>query len=371
MTSTRISPGPPASAPALSRAHLWNWLDLLGPLLALFVIFGVFCLLIPGGSFARASNIETIARQTVVVWIASLGMTLIIITGGIDLSVGAIIALAGVTVGIVCNAGNTDPDHHPEYALVNRYPVLLPLAAALAGLLAGALCGLANGSLITGLKVVPFIVTLGTVGIFRGLSLYGAHEMAFTPPPTWVSAILAPLAPEHRWMLLPPGLWIAILLSAVMAVLLSYTRFGRHVFAVGSNEQTSRLCGVPINRVKILVYTLGGALAGLSGLMLYSRLNQADPSVANGLELDIIAAVVIGGGSLSGGRGSIFGTIVGAFIMSVIRAGCSQVYIPAGMRPLLRSTSAYGLPNWTQLILTGLIIVIAIALDRLRHRERS
>jgi hypothetical protein len=138
-----------------------------------------------------------------------------------------------------------------------------------------------------------------------------------------------------------------------VALLLRYTRFGLHVFAVGSNEATARLCGVPVGRVKVLVYTLGGAFAGVAGLLQFSRLTVGDPTVAAGTELDVIAAVVIGGGSLSGGQGTVTGSLLGALIMSTIRAGCSQM----------------GLPNWVQEIVTGTIIVTAVTLDQLRHRR--
>jgi ribose transport system permease protein len=137
--------------------------------------------------------------------------------------------------------------------------------------------------------------------------------------------------------------------------LLRYTRLGRHIFAVGSNEQTARLCGVATDRVKVIVYAINGMLIGLAGLLQFSRLTVGDPTVAMGLELDVIAAVVIGGGSLSGGEGSILGSIVGALIMTTIRSGCSQM----------------GLPNWVQEIVTGLIIVLAVAIDRFRHRKAA
>jgi ribose/xylose/arabinose/galactoside ABC-type transport system permease subunit len=137
--------------------------------------------------------------------------------------------------------------------------------------------------------------------------------------------------------------------------LLRYARLGRHIFAVGSNELTARLCGVAVERVKLIVYTISAAFAGLAGLMQFSRLTVGDPTVAVGTELDVIAAVVIGGGSLSGGEGSILGSLVGALIMTVIRSGCSQL----------------GLPNWVQEIVTGAIIVLAVALDRLRHRRAA
>jgi len=156
-------------------------------------------------------------------------------------------------------------------------------------------------------------------------------------------------------MLFPPGVWLMILLAILVAGMLKYTRLGRHIFAVGSNERTARLCGIHIKRVKMLVYSISAAFAGVAGVMQFSRLTVGDPTVAVGLELDVIAAVVIGGGSLSGGEGSILGSLIGALIMTVIRSGCSQM----------------GLPNWVQEIITGVIIVLAVALDRMRHRTKE
>jgi len=186
-------------------------------------------------------------------------------------------------------------------------------------------------------------------GTAKGLS----REQRVDAPDTWLNGLLASLSPTDRWMLMPPGVWLLVLAAVAVGLILRYTRFGRYVFAIGSNEQTARLCGVPVERVKVGIYTLGGLFGGMAGIMQFSRLTVGDPTVAVGLELDVIAAVVIGGGSLSGGEGSVLGSLVGALIMSVIRAGCSQM----------------GLPNWVQEIITGIIIIAAVALDRLRHRR--
>ena len=294
----------------------------LGPLLALFAIYGFFAMIAPA-SFRTTGNLELMAIQTASVGTAAIGMTFIIMSAGIDLSVGSIVALASVVIAVL---------------LRSEAP---PLVAALSGIGLATLCGLVNGVVITVFKVVPFIATLGTLLLVRGVALFLGDEQKVDAPRTWL-----------RGMLLPPGVWLLLVLAVGSALMLRYTRLGRHILAVGSNEQTARLCGVAINRVKICVYMIGGATAGLAGTMLFSRLNVGDPTSAGGMELDVIAAVVIGGGSLSGGEGSILGSLVGAMIMTVIKSGCTQ----------------FGLPTYTQQMVTGAIIVGAVALDRLRHR---
>jgi ribose/xylose/arabinose/galactoside ABC-type transport system permease subunit len=327
-----------AAAPSENPRRIqWSlWINRAAPLLGLILVYALFAIIGPE-SFSSTRNMETIARQTTIVGIAALGMTLIIIAGGIDLSVGSMIALGTVVIAGLLQAG------------------VPPLIAALGGIIAGALCGFVNGTLITRLRVVPFIVTLGTLLVVRGIAKGFAHEQKIDAPLTWLSDLLAALGPDRQWQVLPPGVWILLLLSLMVAGLLHYTKLGRHIFAIGSNEQTARLCGVPVNRVKVIVYTTSAAFSGMAGVMQFSRLTVGDPTVAVGLELDVIAAVVIGGGSLSGGEGSILGTIVGALIMTVIRSGCSQM----------------GLPNWVQEIVTGSIIVLAVALDRWRHRRQG
>jgi ribose transport system permease protein len=230
-----------------------------------------------------------------------------------------------------------------------------PVIAAALGIGVAAACGLVNGSVVSLLRVGPFIVTLGTLLVYRGLAKWLAQNQSIYPPRTWLNDVMAPLPPGRQWMVFSPGVWVLIGLALIVVGLLRYTRLGRHAFAVGSNEQTARLCGIAPWRVKAAVYAIGGLLTGAAGLMQYSRLGIGDPTVAVGLELDVIAAVVIGGGSLSGGEGSVVGTLVGALIMSVIRSGCSQM----------------GLDNYVQEIVTGVVIVLAVALDRVRHRRAS
>ena len=326
---------------AEKRVLDWRrWLNTLGPVLALLVVYGLFAMIAPQ-SFRTARNLETIARQTTIVGMAALGMTLVIISGGIDLSVGSVVALSTVVIAWLLQHGGTGP-----------------ATAALGGVVAAAFFGLISGLLITRLRVVPFIVTLGMMLVVRGTAKgIGQNQKIDVDPALlkWLDELLASVGREQGWMLVPPGVWLLIILAVTMAALLRYTRLGRHTFAIGSNEQTARLCGVAVERVKVLVFTLGGAFAGLAGLMQFSRLTVGDPTVAVGLELDVIAAVVIGGGSLGGGEGSILGTLVGALIMTVIASGCTQM----------------GLPNWVQEIITGAIIISAVALDRLRHRRSA
>lgn len=338
MTEPRDAHRETSASPNLP-ARLWagvaQWANVLGPLLGLLAIYALFAVVGPP-SFSSPGNLETIARQTAIVGAAALGMTVIMIAGGIDLSVGSIVALATVAIAwLLQNAG------------------VSPAAAAVGGIVSGLLCGLLSGLLITRLNVVPFIVTLGMMLIVRGVAKALAHEQKIDAPRTWLGELLATLPPERAAMLVPPGVWLVVILALVVAGMLRYTRLGRHIFAVGSNEQTARLCGVGVSRVKLAVYTIGGGFFGLAGLMMFSRLTVGDPTSAVGLELDVIAAVVIGGGSLSGGDGSVLGSLVGALIMSVIRSGCSQM----------------GLDNWVQEVVTGAIIVVAVALDRLRHRR--
>ena len=301
-----------------------------GVLLGLLLVALIFGLLI-GPRFFRPANLELMARQTVIVCVAALGMTMVIVSGGIDLSVGSIVALSTVVTALLLRMG------------------MDPALAALGALAAAALCGTVNGLLITRLRVVPFIVTLGTMLLVRGAAKGLAEERRIEAPITWLNGLLRTARDGNLGV--PAGVWLTILLAVVVAGVLGYTRFGRHLFAIGSNERTARLCGVRIDRRKLQVYSLSAAFAGLAGVLEFSRLAVGDPTVGVGLELDVIAAVIIGGGSLSGGKGTVLGTVGGAAIMAVIQIGCSQ----------------HGLPNWVQQIVTGIIIVIAVALDRWRQ----
>ena len=306
----------------------------LGPLFGLALVFLLFAVLRPK-TFLTADNLQIMMLQTAVVGTAALGMTMVIIGGGIDLSVGSAIALSVVTVGVL---------------LERAYS---PAAAALGGMLMGTLCGTIIGLLVTRLRLTPFIVTLGMLGIVRGAAKGLVDEVPVYPAGTWLNSLLTKLPEERQWQLLPPGVWMMLVLALLVAGLLRYTQLGRHIFAIGSNEQTARLCGVPVNRTKTIVYALCSTFAALAGVLQFSYLTMGDPTTAEGKELDVIAAVVIGGGSLSGGEGSVLGSLVGALIITVIDNGCTKME----------------LPNWVQQIVTGFIIVTAVALDRWRHRQ--
>ncbi len=300
-----------------------------GPLVALVVVYAIFLALRPE-TFGRAATLLTMSQQTVVVAIAAVGATLVIVSGGIDLSVGSSVALTSVVVAKLLVRGHG------------------PLVAALGGCLVATLCGALGGVLVARLRMLPFIVTLGSMSILRGAAKGLANEQKIDAPARGLETLLQPTVGSLRP---PTGVFLAIAVAVLASLLLSSTRFGRHVFAVGSNERTARLCGVPVERVKIAVFALAGLLAGLAGVLEFSMLTVGDPTTAVGLELEVIAAVVIGGASLSGGEGSILGAMIGAFLMTVIKTGGTHL----------------GLPNWVQEIVTGGIILVASGLDRLRR----
>jgi K+-transporting ATPase KdpF subunit len=317
----------------VTKAFRQSW---VGPVAALLAVYLLFALLKPD-TFARSVNLVTMARQTVVVGIAAAGMTLIIISGGIDLSVGSSVALTTVVVARALNAGAG------------------PYAAALAGVAVAAMAGLVIGAAIGFIRITPFVVTLGAMTVLRGAAKGIAHEQKIDADARGLDVLLGVLRPERSFLIFPPGVYVLALVSLVAAGLLRYTKLGRHVFAIGSNERTALLCGVRVPAVKMAVYALSGALAGLAGVMEFATLTVGDPTDSIGLELDVIAAAVIGGASLLGGEGSILGTLVGAFLMTVIKTGCTHL----------------GLANWVEEVVTGVIIVVAVALDRLRHQRAS
>ncbi len=336
-------------------------MNLLGRFLIFILIYGFFAVAVERGKFLELRNQESILRQSAVYATAALGMTMVIIAGGIDLSVGSVIALTMVIVAVVLNVHWEVPSEQggsETVYLVHCWPRALPLLAVAAGVGAATLAGVANGLLVVGLRIMPFIVTLGTMSIFRGLTKRIAAERPVYPEETaWVADILDPTltssGPE-RWMLLPPGVWALLAAALLAALLLRYTRLGRHIFAVGSNEETARLCGISVGRTKIMVYAMAGFFAGMAGLMQFSWVGgSGQPSSAVGYELFVIAAVVIGGGSLTGGEGSILGALLGALTITVLSTGGELM----------------GWRRADQEMLIGAILVAAVALDQLRRRR--
>ena len=342
-------PLPPSDATSSNRAtpsRPRRWVAKLagelGPVLTLLLVIAFFAVAekarTGGDSFLSSRNARTIAVQASTVFVAALGMTVVIIAGGIDLSAGTALALSATVLAWCLRAG-------------------WPTAGALAaGLGAGAVAGMLNGVLVSLLKVVPFIITLGTMTIYLGIAKYVADETTVRPDranvPEWIPALVAPL-PEPGWLVVASGVWLACLLGLFVAAMLRYTIFGRYVFAIGSNEQTARLCGVNVPAVKIAVYTLSGLFVGIAGLYQFARLSSGNPTSGIGQELRIIASVVIGGGSLSGGRGSVLGTAVGALMMQTIASGCTLLEIP----------------NLYEDIIIGVIIIAAVAIDEFRARK--
>ncbi len=305
-------------------------LGALAPFLALVAVYALFAIL-RFDRFVTWDNSAIMLQQTAVIGIGAIGMTLIVISGGVDLSFGSIIALSAVVLALLLEAGAP------------------PVVAAAGAIGLGVMTGVASGLLVTRLRLMPFIVTLGMMGILRGAAKGLASEQPIYPEPTWLNDLMLL---SSRF--LPGGVWIMLVMAVVVAGVLRYTRFGRHIFAIGSNESTARLCGVAVDRTKVWIYAVGAGFAGLAGVLQFSYLTGGDPTTAVGLELNIIAAVVIGGASLSGGRGTVLGTMVGALIMTVVNNGCTKLEMS----------------NWVQEIVTGGIIVAAVTLDQYR-RVRS
>ncbi len=312
------------------------WRKSIGLIITWLVVFGIFSILQPD-TFPTSRNLETIFRQTVITGFAVIGMTFIIITGAIDLSLGSLIALVTVVVAILLRQGQS------------------PAVAALAGVAVGGLAGLTNGLVMTNLKVGSFIVTLVTQLAFRGVAKGLADEKSVPTSINWLTQFTAALPPDRKWMILPIGGWCVVLFSVLGATLLNRMVFGRHVFAIGANAESARFAGINVSRTQVLVFLFAGLCFGLAGVMQYSRLSVGDPTGAQGLELSVIAAVVIGGASLNGGEGSISGSLLGALIMTTIATGASQL----------------GWSNWVQEIVTGGIILSAVGLDRWRMRRQA
>jgi ribose transport system permease protein len=293
-------------------------------LLALFIILSI-----ASPNFLTSTNLSSVVRQTAVINIMALGMTVIIIAGGIDLSVGSILALAGLLGAMT----------------MEKHGIGWGIAA---GMLVGMLCGFANGLMITSLRISPFIVTLGTMGIYRGFALIISKGLPVHEIPPSFSYL-----GEGTLLGVPFVLWILMLCAVSTHIMLEHTRHGRYAFSIGSNPDAAFYAGVPVKFHTTVVYAGAGLLTGLAGMIEVSRLMTGQPTGGQGYELTAIAAVVIGGGSLRGGEGSVLGTLVGAFIMGLLANGSD-----------LLGTNPY----WQQVII-GAVIILAVAFDELRKRR--
>jgi ribose/xylose/arabinose/galactoside ABC-type transport system permease subunit len=373
-----------------------------GPFIALIFVFSLFAIL-GGSKFCNWGAMNNILMLSVIVGIAAIGATLIIISGGIDLSVGCTIATVTVVIAQMFNLRTGSG------FLLEQFPVMWPLLSILVGIGVGALIGTVIGSAVigyigrvaavilgfmvihwlnngTGLSIYlcvpagvlagaglwflngltikktplpPFIVTLGLWASLRGTAKWVAGGSAVYPDVTdidgksiWINTLMSDIHVGDA-VLPMPGVWIWLILAVLVGLMLKFTRFGRHIYAVGSNENTARLCGINVEKTKLLIYMLAIALGGVAGVLRFSWLGMGDPMADIGTELLVIASVVIGGASLSGGVGGIGGTIIGTLIIMIVYQGCTVL----------------GLPNFVQEIVTGAIIVAAVTLDQMRHKK--
>jgi ribose transport system permease protein len=300
------------------------------PFLTLIVLFVALAIASP--HFLTSTNLSSVVRQTAVINIMALGMTLIIVTGGIDLSVGAILAMGGLLGTMAMAAGQ---------------PILV---GVLVGILTGMACGFINGFLTTRLKINPFIVTLGTLGIIRGTALIISNGLPVHDIPPAFSFL-----GEGIVLGVPFVLWLLIICAIAVHILMQHTKLGRYAFAIGSNPDAAYYAGIPVGFHTTAVYAIGGMLTGLSGMIEASRLMTGQPTAGQGYELQAIAAVVIGGGSLRGGEGSVIGTLVGAFIMGLLANGSDLL----GIRPYLQQA------------IIGAVIILAVSVDEFRKRKTT
>jgi ribose transport system permease protein len=300
--------------------------QLSGPVLGLagVLVFFVILIGINGelASFLSFGNARVLVHEGTIPAIIALGMLLVIITGGIDLSVGAVVALVTVV---------TMRAFIYFHASLGSSPATSLLAVA-CGVVTGGLCGLINGLVTTRLKLPSFVVTLGMLSIARGSAIWIAERSPIAFPvgarPEWVEIL-------SRSTLYNPGFISVVLLAIATSVLLRSTVLGRHIFAVGSNEATARLCGVDVERTKIIVYTLAGLLAGWAGVLMFAHGDSGNPSAGEGLELLVIAAVVIGGAALTGGRGTVVGTLIGVLVLGLLENGVNLCNVPVEIKYIL------------------------------------
>ncbi|MCZ8518954.1 MULTISPECIES: ABC transporter permease [Paenibacillus] len=304
-------------------------------LILLVVVFSL-----ASSNFFRFDNLVAIILSTAVIGVLALGSTFVIITSGIDLSVGTVMTFSSVMTGVI----------------IATWQLPMPLGI-FGGILTGAVCGLISGLAVAKMKIPPFIATLAMMMVTKGLSLVisGTKPIYFNDTPQFMDismgSVLGAILPGFD---IPNAVLIFFGLAVIASIILSKTIIGRFTFALGSNEEATRLSGVNVDQWKIIIYTITGAFSGIAGIMMASRLNSAQPALGAGYELEAIAAVVIGGTSLSGGQGSILGTVIGALIMSVLTNGLRILSVPQ---------------EW-QTVIVGLVVILAVYADILRRKKK-
>ena len=309
-------------------------------IIGILLLFIILLSVLTSGTFLQAQNLINVIRQVSAIGVIATGMTFVIIINGIDLSVGSVLAVAAVVSASLAQS--------PQASVI-KYPGLqLPvIVAVVAGLAVGALLGLINGVLIAGFKIAPFIATLGMMTAARGMAnIYtdGRPISRLQPDFNWIG--------QGDLLFIPVPIWILAIVAVLAHVALNFTRFGRHTYALGGNEQAARVSGISLNKVKIAIFTLSGLLAGLAGMVLAARIGSGNPQLGTGIELDAITAAVIGGTSFNGGVGTIWGTIVGALIIGIINNGLDLMNVSPFMQQVVK----------------GAIIVIAIIIDERKNR---
>ena len=297
-----------------------------GTVVSLMILVAIVTILNP--RFFTMYNILNIFKQVSINGLIAFGMTFVILTGGIDLSVGATLGLSGVILGWMISSGT------PEYIAIG---VTLVFGAVLGGM---------NGVLVSKVKLQPFIATLATMTMFRGITMIVSDGIPFMG--LTKNAPILDYFSQGKFLTVPFPMIVFIIVLVVLFVILHNTVFGRGVYAVGGNEEAARLSSIPITKIKTLVYTISGLMSALAGIILTSRLSSSQPTAGMGFELDAIAAVVIGGTSLSGGKGRIFGTFLGALIIGVLNNGLNII----------------GISAFYQQFIKGLVILFAVILDR-------
>lgn len=308
-------------------------------IIGILAIFVLAATILTGGKFMQGQNLLNVVTQVAAIGIIAIGMTFVIITLGIDLSVGSVLALAAVVSTSLAQVPSATA-HFPWMSFALFMPIF-------AGLIVGAAAGLVNGALISTFRIAPFIATLGMMSSARGAALLyseGRPISRLEDGFNWIG--------QGNILGIPVPMVLLILVAVGAHVLLNYTRFGRHVYAIGGNEQAARVSGININRSTLIIYTMAGALAGLAGIISAARIGSGNPQLGTGIELDAITAAVVGGTSFKGGIGTVWGTVVGALIIQVLNTFLLLM----------------GISDFLQMVIKGGIIILAVIIDEWKNR---